>query len=279
MGTLYVIDAPLAAPEDTTLRALRILTQVRRVVAGEPERAFDFLTYLDLRPSLIPMSQPNEGLDEALGALETEDIALLQEGWLPGPAAALIQAAVERGFPVVPIPGPASPLTALVVSGLPAGSFVFLGSLAERPDLPLPPQIAKRRTLVAIEAPGSLAGTLARLHAALGDRPLVLDPGVTAGVDGAFAGWPQGAWRGTIGSALDHVAAYPPQGACVLVIGESESEPARWDADRLLAEIQARLDRHQSASEIGRQVAAVSGWSKREVYRQVLACQASHRSD
>jgi len=271
VGTLYVIGAPLAAPEDATLRALRILTQVRRVVAGEPERALDFLTYLDLQPSLIPMSQPGEGLDEALGALETEDIALLQEGWLPGPAAALIQAAVERGFPVVPIPGPASPLTALVVSGLPAGSFAFLGSLAERPDLPLPPKIAERRTLVAIEAPGSLAGTLARLHAALGDRPLVLD--------GTFAGWPQGAWRGTIGSALDHVAAYPPQGACVLVIGESESEPARWDADRLLAEIQARLDRHQSASEIGRQVAAVSGWSKREVYRQVLACQASHRSD
>lgn len=269
MGTLYVVGTPLATPEDATLRALRTLRQVRFVVAGEPERALRFLTCLDLHPGLIPVPRPGEGLDEVLGALEAEDVALLQEGWPPGPAGVLIQAAVERGFPVIPIPGPVSPLTALVVSGLPADSFVFLGSLAD--ELGMPPHVVECRTLVATEAAGSLAGTLARLHAMLGDRPLVLD--------GQFAGWPQGRWRGTIGSALDFVAACPPQGACVLVIDGNESGPARWDADRLRAEIQARLARHQSAAEIGRQVAAESGWSRREVYRQVLACQASQPLD
>ncbi len=271
MGTLYVIGAPLAALEDVTLRALRILRQVRLVVAGEPERARRFLTHIDLHPRLIPVPGPGEAMDEALGALETGDIALLQEGASHDPAGVLIQAAVERGFPAVPVPGPVSPLTALVVSGLPADSFIFLGSLAEGLDPPLPPQIAERRTLVALEAAGRLAGTLARLHAALGDRPLVLD--------GEFDGWPQGAWRGTLSSALDHVAACPPRGACVLVIGGGEGKPARWDADRLRAEIQARLDRHQSASEISRQVAAESGWSKREVYHHVLECRAPQRSE
>ncbi len=205
-----------------------------------------------------------------LDALATEDVALLQEERLPGPAGALIQAAVARGFAAVPIPGPILPLTTLVVSGLPADSFVFLGSLSEDVDLPLPGSVAERRTLVALEETGRLVETLTRLHAALGDRPLVLD--------GEFAGWSQGAWRGTLGSALDHLAAHPPQGSCVLVIGAGESEPARWDADRLQAEIQARLDRGQSTSEISRQVAAESGWSRREVYRKVLGCQASQRS-
>ena len=271
MGTLYVIGAPLAAPQDVTLRALRILRQASLVVAGEPERARQFLARFDLHPRLISMPRPGEGLGEAVGVLETEDVALLQEESFPGPGEPLIQAAVEHGFPVVPIPGPVSPLTALVVSGLPADSFIFLGSLTEGLDPPLPPHVAGRHTLVALEAAGHLTGTLARLHTALGDRPLVLD--------GRFAGWSQGAWRGTLGGALDHVAAYPPQGTCVLVIGGGEGKPVHWDADQLQAEIQARLDRHQSASEISRQVAAESGWSRREVYRQVLTCQASQRSD
>jgi 16S rRNA (cytidine1402-2'-O)-methyltransferase len=275
VGTLYVIGAPLATPEDVTLRAIKILRQVRLVVAGEPERARQFLARFDLHPHLIPVPLLGEGLDEALAALETGDVALLQEERSPapcGPAGTLIQAAVERGFPAVPIPGPVLPLTALVVSGLPTDSFFFLGSLSEGLDLPLPSYIAERRTLVATEEAGRLAETLARLLAALGDRPLVLD--------GGFSGWaPQGAWRGTLGSALDHVAAYPPQGPCVLVIGGGEGEPARWDAGRLRAEVRTRLDRGQGASEIGRQVAAESGWSRREVYREVLGCQSSQRSD
>jgi len=269
VGTLYVIGAPLASPEDITLRAIRILRQVRLVVAGEPERARRFLDSFGLHPRLIPVPQPGHDPDEALGALETEDVVLLQEERYFYPAGALIRTAVARGFAAVPIPGPALPLTTLVISGLPADSFVFLGSLFERLDLPR--HAAGRRTLVALEEAGRLAETLVRLHSALGDRPLVLD--------GGFAGWSQGAWRGTLGSALDHLAAYPPQGPCVLVIGAGASQPARWDADRLQAEIQARLDRHQSASEIGRQLAAESGWSKRQVYRRVLDCQALRRSN
>lgn len=271
MGTLYIVGTPMATPEDVTLRALRILRQVSFVAVGEPESARRFLAHLGLHPRLILVSGPGESMDEALAALDTGDVALLWEGGPHDPAGALIRAAVARRFPIVPIPGPASPLTALVTSGLPADSFIFLGSLAGDLDPSLPPQIVERHTLVGLEAPGSLAGTLARLHTTLGDRPLVLD--------GEFAGWPQGRWRGTVGSALTHAAACPPQSACTLVIGPGKARPARWDADRLQAEIQARLDRRQSASEIGRQVAAESGWSKREVYRQVLERQALQRSE
>jgi len=271
VGTLYVIGVLLAAPDDTTLRSLRILRQVPLVVAGEPERASQFLTRFDLHPRLIPVPEPGEALDQVLAVLKTGDVALLQEEWFPGQARALIQGAVERGFAVVPIPGPVSPVTALVVSGLPANSFVYVGSLSEGLDPCLPSHTAERHTLVALEAAEDLVEALTRLHTALGDRPLVLN--------GRFAGWSQGPWRGTLGSAPDHVAAFPPQGTCVLVIGAVESKPARWHSDRLQAEIQARLDRGQGASQIGRQVAGESGWSRREVYRQVLSCQAAQRSD
>jgi len=271
VGTLFVIGAPLATPEDLTHRAARVLRQVSLVVAGEPEQARQFLARLDLHPRLISLPQSGEGLDEALAALRSEDVVLLQEEQFPGPTRALIQAAVERGFPVVPIPGPVSPLTALVVSGLPADSFVFLGLLTEGSDLLVLSYLAERRTLVALEAADRLSETLGRLQAALRDRPLVLA--------GEFAGWPQGVWRGTLGNGLDHVAAYPPQGTCILVIGGAEGAPTCWDAEELQSEIRARLDRGESASGISRQLAAESGWSRREVYRQVLKSQASQHSD
>ncbi len=162
MGTLYVIGASLATPEDATLRALRILRQVSLAVAEEPGRARQFLARFDLHPRLIPVSGSGEILGQVLAALETGDVALLQEEGFAEPAGALIQAAVEGGFPVVPIPGPISPLTALVVSGLPADSFIFLGSLTEGPAPPLPPHVAQRHTLVALAAAGHLAKTLTK---------------------------------------------------------------------------------------------------------------------
>lgn len=51
---------------------------------------------------------------------------------MPGvsdPGAALVEAAVAEGHPVVPVPGPSAVLAALVVSGLPTREFTFVGFL------------------------------------------------------------------------------------------------------------------------------------------------------
>jgi 16S rRNA (cytidine1402-2'-O)-methyltransferase len=51
---------------------------------------------------------------------------------MPGvsdPGAALVEAAIVAGVPVVPVPGPSAVLAALVVSGLPTREFTFVGFL------------------------------------------------------------------------------------------------------------------------------------------------------
>ena len=239
MGTLYVVGAPAGDPDDLTLRASRILAEVSLVVASEVEAARRLLAHHGIPTPFVVAS----GEGAVLAALQAGDVALLLVGWSPapsGPELALVRAAVEHGWPVEPIPGPALPLTALVLSGLPADSFVYLGELpgesAARCAL-LNSVAGERRTLVALAAPDGLDGILADLPAALGERPLVQMP---------------------TGSTAKR---------CVLVVGGARDEPVPWEQARLLAEIDLLLSQGLRVKKISQSLAAESGWPRREVYR------------
>lgn len=61
---------------------------------------------------------------------------------MPGisdPGAVIVQAAIEAGIPVVPIPGACAFVTALVASGLPTDSFQFCGFLPPKTGVCVPP--------------------------------------------------------------------------------------------------------------------------------------------
>lgn len=255
MGTLYLVTIPEGDAQDITLRAMRIVREVA-FVAADPASAARLLAPLDVSTplhDLVPAA--------VVEALATADVAVLHSGLAPAsgsPAQAVIRAALDAGYSVVPIPGPSPALTALVISGLPADSFLFLGSLAGL-DAPFGSLAAEPRTIVATESADRLAVTVDRLAEALGDRPLALA--------GPMHGWTAAAWRGTLGGAAAHLAAHPARGDCALVIGGSEGQAPPWDEARLQAEIQARLAHGLPAREVARQLAAESGWPRRDIYR------------
>lgn len=258
MGTLYVVGAPPGDPDDITLRARRILAEVTLVGADDADQARRLLAHYDV-------ATPVAKVGDLWEALDAGDAALLSQGWLPGPSDSsyqLICAAIERGFPVVPVPGPTLPVTALVISGLPADSFVYLGELPRDPsarrDL-LALVAGERRSLVAIEWPDRLPGTLVDLVEALGDRSLAVVAASDTGIDVI--------WRGALGEAPAHLPSPPGQALCTLVVGVAREKADRWDCERLRAEIRACLERELGTKEISRQLAAESGWPRREVYR------------
>jgi 16S rRNA (cytidine1402-2'-O)-methyltransferase len=264
VGTLYVVGAPTDEPDDLTLRAQRILAEASVTIARDAGRARAvFLRYgLDL-PIVSTMDRR-----ELLRALGQGSVALLLEGRLPGPVGAdleLICLAIQSGFEVASVPGPVLPITALIVSGLPADSFVFLGRLPSQPAACrrlLASVVEEPRTLVVTSPAGHLAQLFVELHHALGDRPLVL----TA----AFPGMERQTWRGTLAQAAESLASNSFQGDCALVIGGAEATTTRWDEDRLRAQIVSGLTQGLRAKELSQQLAAVSGWSRREIYRLVI---------
>jgi 16S rRNA (cytidine1402-2'-O)-methyltransferase len=206
-------------------------------------------------------------MERALRKLERGDVSILTTGWSPGPSGPeyrFVRAAIEQGFPIVAVPGPSLPVTALVVSGLPADSFFYLGQLPRQPEdrrALLASVASERRTFIALEAAQCVADTMIDLDAALGDRPLaVMASGQT----------PESVWRGTIGGAAEYLVDMPDQDPYVLVIGGVRELARRWDEAQLRDEIQLCLDQGLGAKEISRKLAVESGWPRREIYSLVV---------
>src|SRR5690606_9716997 len=90
------------------------------------------------------------------------------------PGYRLVGEAIEAGIAVVPVPGPAAPLAALVASGLPSDRFLFAGFLPNRAG-PRRTALAALRevpaTLLFFESPRRLAASLDDMAAVLGPRP------------------------------------------------------------------------------------------------------------
>jgi len=266
VSTLYLVGTPIGNLEDITLRAIRVLGQVPLVVAEDTRRA---RLLLDRYGVSVPVTSYFEGnkrrkLGKVLRALEENDVALISEAGMPGlsdPGYELVRAALEHGHRVTATPGPSAPVTALVVSGLPADRFLYLGFLprrAGRRRALLGEVAGVRWTLVAFEAPHRLLKALADLEAVLGDRPLAVCRELTKQFEEV--------WRGNVSQARRHFAARRLRGEFTLVIGGAEQGKG-WSEDRVQAELQDRLARGVSRSQAVREVAKLSGWGRRRVYK------------
>jgi len=266
MGTLYVVGTPIGNLEDITLRAVRTLQEVLLIAAEDTRKARILLDRHAIRTPVTSFFEGNERfkIDALLEALAAGDVALISEAGMPGisdPGYPLIQAAIAQGIPVVPVPGPSAHTAALVVSGLPTDRFCFLGFLprkkAER-EARLAEVAALRVTLVCYEAPHRLRATLEALHVTLGNRAIALCRELTKHYEEV--------WRGDVAGALLHVAETPPRGEYTLVIAGAPDDFARWDVEQVRAALAERIAGGLSRSQAAREVAALSGWSRRDVY-------------
>ncbi len=264
MGTLYLVSTPIGNLEDISARALRILREVQLVAAEDTRVTRKLLTHFDIHTRLVSYYEHNKltKLDSILNALEAGDVALVSDAGTPAlndPGYELVRAALDAGHRVSPVPGPASPIAALIASGLPTDSFLFLGYLprtsAERKsafeqvaDLPY--------TLIFLETPHRLLASLHDLQLALGDRRIALARELTK--------LHEEVWRGTISEAMQHFQ--EPRGEFVLVVEGNKAEGTKWTEAELLGAIHKELERGETPSALAARLAESSGWRRREIY-------------
>jgi len=266
MGTLYVVGTPIGNLEDMTLRALRILKEVTLIAAEDTRRARILTQHYEIETPITSYFEGNKltKLEAVLKALDAGDVALISEAGMPGladPGYELICAAIERGYPVAPIPGPSAPVTAMVISGLPGDSFLYLGFLPrrQRERRKLLAEVGReRRTLVVFETPHRLRQSLADIETAWGDRPLAVCRELTK--------WHEEVWRGSVAGARAHFDKIEPRGEFTLVVGGASEEDTRWDEERVREALDELLEQGMSHSTAARRVAAASGWRRAEVY-------------
>ena len=268
MPSLYVVATPIGNLEDITLRALRILREVKLIAAEDTRQTRKLLAAYDIKTPMTSYHEHNKltKLDYILNFLQQADVALVSDAGMPGiadPGYELIAAASKQNVPIVPIPGPSVIITALVVSGLPTDKFVCFGFMPHKAggrQCILKSLTEETGTIVILESPHRLVATLNDILNILGDRRIAVCRELTKLHEEVF--------KGTVSQAIQYFT--QPRGEFTLVIaGKKET-----DQPQLTSDTRQELCRLRRAGKPAReaisQVAAATGLSRKELYRAWL---------
>ena len=271
-GTLYLVATPIGNLQDLSPRAAAVLGGADFIAAEDTRVTMKLLRHLGLKKPMVSYHEHNRAaagqavLDRLLAG---EDCALVTDAGTPAisdPGEDIVRLCAENGVAVQAIPGCCALISALAVSGLPTGRFVFEGFLpvnrAERRER-LQGLLGEERTILFYEAPHRLRATLADLLEAFGDRRAALCRELTKLHEDVM--------RTTLSQAAAWYEANEPRGEYVLVLagGERAAENA-VDLSQGVAMVLERRERGERMKDAVRQVAADTGLSRNELYDAAL---------
>ncbi|ASS67665.1 MULTISPECIES: 16S rRNA (cytidine(1402)-2'-O)-methyltransferase [Paenibacillus] len=276
-GTLYLVATPIGNLEDITMRAIRILKEVSLIAAEDTRQTRKLLSRFEIDGRLVSYHEHNKAASgpELIRLLEEgSSIALVSDAGMPAisdPGADLVKDAVERGIPVVPVPGANAALAALIISGLPTERFMFAG---------FPPRDKKSlenwllglkrldSTLLFYESPHRVAKTLPAIRAVLGDRRMAMIRELTKKHEEAV--------RGTVSECEQWLEENEPLGEyCLVVEGADEDQAAEqgppwWEGLSLEEHASKYEEQGEPRKEAIRKTAADRGLQKRDVYNELM---------
>lgn len=227
-GVLYVVSTPIGHLGDISLRALRVLQAVDRVLCEDTRHAHTLLARYGIRTPTGALHEHNEARTVPLVLAQLREgaaLALISDAGTPlvsDPGERLVHAVSEAGLRIVPVPGASAALAALVGSGLPAHPSTILGFLPrkgrDRADM-IRWATGAPHSVVLYEAPGRVADTLRDLaEVAGGDRPVVVARELTKRFE-EFR-------RGTLSSLAAYYTDAAPRGEIVIVLAAAPPELA-----------------------------------------------------
>lgn len=183
-GQLFVVGTPIGNLSDITLRAVETLKASSHIFAEDTRHTKLLLGHIGAtgkKVIALHAHTSERALATAIEILEEGAIAsLVTDAGMPGvsdPGAALVRAARTRQIPISIIPGPSAVTSAIALSGLGEGGFVFLGFLPRKGRKRSECFSAMARSHlphVIFESPHRVSDTLRDLMTALPDRTVVL---------------------------------------------------------------------------------------------------------
>ena len=270
-GTLYIVATPIGNLEDITLRAIRVLKESDLVAAEDTRHTRHLLDRYQIDTQLTSYHDHNkEEKAPVLVArmLEGKSVALVSDAGTPGisdPGYFLINLAIDRKIPVVPIPGATAAIAALSVSGMPTDRFLFEGFLPAKhlARLKRLQELSKEeRTIIFYEAPHKIIRAVADMLAVLSDRRAVITRELTKIHEETI--------RGTLSECLKRLQEGTIKGEFTVILHGATKEPLQQDIDT--AEYLKNLILHRGLSKKEAISAAAEelGVPKKDVYKESL---------
>src|ERR1700739_211078 len=219
MAKLYLIPTPIGNLEDITLRAIRILKEVRLILAEDSRTTSVLLNKYDIKVPAIPYHQHNEHhltpqIVERIA--NGEDMALVTDAGTTGlsdPGFFVARACIAAGVEIECLPGATAFVPALVDSGIPCNSFCFEGFLPLKKGraTKLEELKSEKRTMIFYESPFRMWKTLEQFSTIFGgDRK--------ASVSRELSKMHEETVRGTLTEILAHYIHKTIKGEIVIVV-------------------------------------------------------------
>jgi 16S rRNA (cytidine1402-2'-O)-methyltransferase len=271
-GSLILCGTPIGNLGDISERAVQTLRAADVIACEDTRRTRKLLSYLGLSPpELIVYNDVNErrqGEKLVARMRNGSQIVLVSDAGMPGlsdPGFRLVQTCIARGVPVRVVPGPSAVVTALAVSGLAPGRFVFEGFLPRKQGdrrRRLEGLVAEQRTLVLFESPHRLEASVSDLLEVLGDRKVALARELTK--------LHEEVRRGSLSELLESLRAEPARGEVVLVVEGAhharEDVPAGELARRARALMATGVERKTALATVAKE----TGVPRRRVFDALL---------
>ena len=273
MGRLTLVGTPIGNLEDASPRSIRTLEEADVVACEDSRRTRKLLAHFGIKVrELVVYNDGNErrrAEDLVVRIEKGATVALVSDAGMPGlsdPGYRLVKACVDRGLPVEVVPGPTAVVSALAVSGLPPGRFVFEGFLPRKSGerrRRIEELVDEPRTIVLFESPHRIVDSLTDLLDGFGDRPAAVVRELTKLYEEAQ--------RGTLSELLERAQERSPRGEIVLVIGgaihdDKPKVPPEGLARRARALMDEGIDRKAALARVARE----AGVPKREVFDSLL---------
>ena len=268
-GTLTLVGTPIGNLSDMSPRGVKVLRECDFIAAEDTRVTMNLLNHFEIRKPLVSYYEHNKRQrgGEILSRLQAgESAVLVTDAGMPAisdPGEELVALCHDEGIPVTVVPGPSAVVTALALSGLPAGRFTFEGFLSVNKRSRrehLEALRLEQRTMVFYEAPHKLPATLRDMALVLGERRIALVRELTKIHEEVI--------RTTLPEAAERFSQEAPRGEFVLVIeGAAPVQEPQVTLEEAAALAREYAAQGTAASEAAWRAAAETGHKKGDIYR------------
>lgn len=272
-GILYVTGTPIGNLSDLSPRAVETLEKVDFIAAEDTRVTLKLLNRFGIKKPMVSYFEHNkrERGEIICKRLEQgESCAIVTDAGMPcisDPGEDLIKLCEERGIKTVVVPGPSAVISALAVSGLETGRFTFEGFLSvnkKSRSEHLQSLKNEHRTMIFYEAPHKLPQTLRDLYSFFGERKISIVRELTKLHEEVI--------RTTTKFAAENYVDGSLKGELVLVLegAPKQAEQQEFTLEDAVETARKLIENGEKATEAAKQAAAVTGFKKNEIYRELL---------
>ena len=274
-GKLYLVATPIGNLDDITVRALNVLKSVSLIACEDTRHSLKLFNHFDIQKPLTSYFEHNkkEKGEYIISHLkEGEDVALVTDAGTPAisdPGEDLVKMCISEGIQVVPVPGAAALINALIISGQDTGRFSFEGFLSmnkKSRNEHLQSLKDEKRTMIFYEAPHKLTRTLTDMQKVFGNRNLSIVREITKLHEECLVT--------SLDDAIKFYEENYPKGEYVLVVAGKSEEQQRCETIEKFASLTVKehvdmlISDGLTKKDAIKQASMERGVSKRDIYNE-----------